>query len=74
VGQRRGRLTMKAERKDIISHINEACQSGARQAKACEVIGISIKTLQRWHNQDNLQDGRLDAHSSPANKLTELLS
>jgi len=63
---------MKAERKDIISQINEACQSGARQAEACEVIGISAKTLQRWHNRDNLQDGRLDAHHSPANKLTEL--
>lgn len=63
---------MKAERKDIICHLNEACQSGARQAEACEVIGISAKTLQRWHNQDNLQDGRIDAHHSPANKLTEL--
>lgn len=63
---------MKAERKNIISHINEASQLGARQAEACEVIGISVKTLQRWRNQDNLQDGRVEAYHRPANKLTEL--
>lgn len=63
---------MMAERQTIITLIQQAQQSGARQSKACEVIGISAKTLQRWHqNQaDNAQDGRLEAKYEPKNKLT----
>ncbi len=63
---------MSAERKDIIKHINEACGSGARQSQACEIMGISAKTFQRWSRPDTAQDGRLDAHHEPANKLSEL--
>jgi hypothetical protein len=36
------------ERKKIILLINEACGSGARQVKACDIVGISPKTFQRW--------------------------
>jgi len=63
---------MSSDREDIISHINEACQSGARQVTACNVIGISAKTFQRWSQREQQQDGRLDAKHNPANKLTEL--
>lgn len=63
---------MKAERETIISLVGEAQASGARQSKACEIIGISAKTLQRWNQPDNAQDGRLDAPHEPPNKLTEL--
>jgi transposase-like protein len=41
--------------------IKEAQEAGARQSKACEIVGISEKTLQRWNQEDNEQDGRLDA-------------
>ncbi|MBE9526555.1 MAG: IS3 family transposase, partial [Proteobacteria bacterium] len=60
------------ERKKIILLINEACGSGARQVKACDIVGISPKTFQRWSCKDNMQDGRLEAKNSPSNKLTEL--
>jgi len=63
---------MKSERAEIIEFINEARSSGARQAKACEVIGISAKTLQRWEHPDNEQDGRIEAKHEPKNKLSEL--
>jgi len=63
---------MKSERAKIIKFINEARSSGARQAKACEVIGISAKTLQRWEQPDNEQDGRIEAKHEPKNKLSEL--
>ena len=43
-----------------------------RQALACEIVGISPKTLQRWRKPDNVQDGRLDAGHEPANTLTAL--
>jgi putative transposase len=61
-----------AERKEIIELITQACNAGARQNKACEVIGISSKTFQRWEQSDNDQDGRLEAKHEPKNKLTEL--
>jgi putative transposase len=63
---------MKSERLEIIELINNATHSGARQDKACDVIGISAKTLQRWQQPDNEQDGRIEAVHAPANKLTEL--
>jgi transposase InsO family protein len=63
---------MKAERTTIISLISQAQASGARQSLACEIVGISPKTLQRWRKPDTVQDGRLDAIHEPANKLTAL--
>ena len=63
---------MSKERCEIVSLINEARKAGARQSKACEVVGITAKTFQRWSQPDNQQDGRLDARHEPANKLTEL--
>lgn len=59
------------ERKEISLLIKEAQEAGARQSKACEIVGISEKTLQRWNQGDNEQDGRLDAKHTPKNKLTE---
>ena len=63
---------MKADRATIISLISQAQASGARQTLACEIVGISPKTLQRWRKPDTVQDGRLDAVHEPANKLTAL--
>lgn len=63
---------MKEERKKIMLLIKEARDAGARQSKSCEMIGISAKTLQRWSQTDNEQDGRLDVKHKPANKLTDL--
>ncbi|MFT4585739.1 MAG: putative transposase, partial [Gammaproteobacteria bacterium] len=52
------------------AEVDEAMRSGARQSTACEVIGISAKTLQRWARPDNGEDGRLEAHHEPITKLT----
>ena len=63
---------MSSERKETIALITHACNSGARQAKACNVIGISAKTFQRWAQADNNQDGRVIAKHKPSNKFTEI--
>ena len=72
MGRKRGQLTQKDERVQIIELIEEACESGARQKLACDIIGITCKTYQRWSREDNLFDGRLTPTRIPANKLTEL--
>ncbi len=63
---------MSDDRDEIITLITEARNGGARQSEACKIIGISAKTLQRWRQTDNHQDGRVDAQHEPTNKLTEL--
>ena len=62
---------MSAQRQTIIAEVDEAMRGGARQSAACEVIGISAKTLQRWAQPDNGQDGRLNARHEPSTKLTQ---
>lgn len=72
MGRKRGQLTQKGDREQIIVLVNKACDSGARQSKACDIIGITCKTFQRWSVDGNLADGRLKPMREPANKLTEL--
>ena len=72
MGKRRGQLTMSNERAGIITLISQARDSGATQESACNIIGISSKTFQRWTGSSNKQDGRLDPKQSPKHKLTEL--
>ena len=62
---------MSEDRNKIIGLISEAVASGARRAKACEVAGVSLRTLQRWTKPDNVHDGRIDARHEPSNKLSE---
>ena len=47
--------------------------NGARKYKACEELGITVRTLQRWIQGGRVKvDGRADAiRPSPANKLSE---
>ena len=63
---------MSAERKEIIEWVTQASNDGARQAKACEILGISSKTFQRWVQPGNAQDGRITAAHAPSNKLTDI--
>lgn len=59
----------------MIDWINEACDAGASQSKACKVLGISSRTLQRWHENGLVKaDGRWKpaAGRQPHNKLSLL--
>jgi len=62
-------------RQEIISLIQEAIQKGARKKAACEIIGISIRTFQRWlpvKSSSITSDRRNSAqHPTPHNKLSE---
>lgn len=72
MGRERGRLTTCDARQAILALIDEARISGARQSKACEIARVSVKTYRRWRHPDNTEDGRLQAQTAPANRLSEL--
>jgi len=59
------------QRNTILTLCNEATASGARQHKACDIIGISVKTIQRWKKPTELQDDKRQTREFiPANKIT----
>lgn len=49
-------------------HIEEAVAGGARHAAACEALGLTARTLQRWVHSP--VDERRGPNRTPANKLT----
>ncbi len=60
------------ERRQLIKWVQEAQSSGASQAKACRLLGLSEKSIQRWIKKENMQDGRIEAIKTPANRLTDI--
>ena len=61
-----------SERQRVVSLIQEAIQSGARQQYACEILELSARTYQRWVKKGIVSDGRLNAkRPSPNNKLSD---
>lgn len=48
--------------------LDQAVAAGARLARACEVLGISLRTVQRWRHHP--EDRRRHALREPANKLS----
>jgi transposase len=53
-----------------MSMITEAVADGARKDRACEELGVSVRTVQRWRHQ--AEDGRPGAvRAAPSNKLSE---
>jgi transposase InsO family protein len=47
-------LILKAHKTEVMMLLEEAHQNRARYSKACEVVGISNRTLQRWKCGDLL--------------------
>ena len=60
------------ERQQIMQWVEEANTAGARSHKACELLGIAPRTLQRWQQSGELlEDARRTRGYVPANKLSE---
>jgi len=66
-------MTAHPELQQYIEWITKAMGQGARQSKACEVIGLTTRTVQRWRNNGEvIADKRPVAiRPAPANKLTD---
>ncbi len=50
-------MTSLPERDQVMAMVAEAIKSGARQERACEVISLSERTLQRWQNDQTAGSG-----------------
>jgi transposase InsO family protein len=61
-----------SERQRVVSLIQEAIQSGARQQQACDVLELSSRTYQRWIKAGVVSDGRITTkRPAPVNKLSD---
>ena len=59
MGGKRGRLVTESERISALTLTQEAVHSGARRSKCCEMLDISLRTLQRWQKPDGACDSRV---------------
>lgn len=60
------------EKERVLILIDEACSAGARLSKACEILGLATRTVQRWRKPETLDDKRKEASRSPKNKLSKM--
>ena len=63
------------QRQTLLTLIEQSCDSGARLQKACALIGLDARTVQRWRRPEN-QDGDLRVGDKrritvPPNKFSE---
>jgi transposase InsO family protein len=60
------------DRQETVQLIAEACAQGSRLEPACEVVGISIRTHQRWTREGDIREDQrpFAARPVPANALT----
>jgi len=63
-------MTSLVERGQIITMVREAMSSGARQDRACAVISLSERTLQRWQVDQSRGDQRPERMQTPTNNLS----
>ncbi|HYO70559.1 MAG TPA: IS3 family transposase [Archangium sp.] len=66
----RGRLHPEAVRREVLTLIQEALSAGARSQAVCHVLGLSLRTIQRWRSGLG-QDRRGAPRLPPANSLSE---
>jgi putative transposase len=51
--------------------LSAACAGGARREAACRAVGLSVRTWQRWQQDEAKADGRTTAVRRPANRLSD---
>lgn len=69
-----GKLSGRVELKDrlaCIELVNEAVTAGSRKSSACEVLGLGLRTLERWERAPEQGDQRSGPKNSPKSLTTE---
>ncbi|MEI7857727.1 MAG: IS3 family transposase [Methanomicrobiales archaeon] len=59
-----------ADKKEALELVKEASIAGARKSKASELLGLPVRTVERWAKQ-GVCDNRKGSHPVPANKLSD---
>jgi putative transposase len=54
----------------ILAMISEAQSTGAGLETSCDVVGISMRSIERWRSQPNGDDRRCGPHRQPSNALS----
>ncbi len=70
MGLGRGAIISPSGRQEYLDLINIAVSSGARKFKACELLNVNIRTIQRWET-DGLVDKRKSSKRIASNALCE---
>lgn len=68
-GEPGGGFRKMSDREKILKLIDSAVKTGARRKSACEAVGISLRTIQRW-GKNISEDGRRNNRFSVSNALT----
>lgn len=63
-------MTSPSNRRDVLAMLDEAVAAGSRLAPACALLGLSLRTLQRWRRRP--EDARPQAtRPAPAHQLSD---
>ena len=55
----------------ILALVDEAVAAGARLRAACEIIGLSVRAVERWRMRPEGDDRRCGPLHAPGNALSE---
>jgi putative transposase len=67
----RGERVALVDRHTCIELVNEAVIDGAGRAVSCEILELSLRTLERWENAPEQEDRRKGPLTPPPHSLTE---
>ncbi len=59
------------DRLTALEVVEQAVRDGSRRQAACEILDISVRTLQRWEAEGGSEDQRRGPRRKPANALSE---
>ena len=60
-----------SDRGEVLDLVNQCIADGGTQKKACEIVGVCERRLQRWALVPGQEDLRQGPKAAPANKLTD---
>ncbi len=63
-------MISEADKLEALTLVSEASNAGARKLEAAELLGVPIRTIQRWEHH-GCSDGRKGSRAAPANKISE---
>ncbi|MFT0533170.1 hypothetical protein ACMHYJ_10155 [Castellaniella hirudinis] len=65
-------MTSLAQRQTLLTLIDDAVAAGARAVRACQTVGLSLRTVQRWRCTPCRGDQRPERVQQPLNRYSDL--